>query len=199
MNFFDISQIIQTFGVLGVSLIIFAESGLFFGFFLPGDSLIFTAGILASQGFLNIAYLTLFTWLAAIAGDSVGYWFGARIGIKLFNKERSFLFNKRYPERAHEFYTRYGNRAVLFARFVPAVRTFVPIMAGVAKMDYKKFLTYNIIGGTIWSVGLSLGGYYLGRSIPNVDKYILPIIVVIVAISLIPVVSEALRARKSRS
>jgi len=192
----NVTYLIGSFGVLGVSLIIFAESGLFFGFFLPGDSIIFTAGVLASQGYLNIAWLVIGTWLGAVIGDSVGYWFGARIGIKIFSKEKSFLFNKRYPEQAHKFYDRHGSSAIILARFVPVVRTFVPIMAGVGKMSYKKFLSYNIIGGTIWTVGLSLGGYFLGRSIPNIDKYILPIIIVIIIISLLPAFYEFIKSRK---
>ena len=191
----NVTDIIQAFGVLGVSVIIFAESGLFFGFFLPGDSIIFTAGVLASQGYLNIAWLVIGTWIAAVVGDSVGYWFGARIGIKIFNKEKSFLFNKKYPERASEFYARHGSRAIILARFVPIVRTFVPIMAGVGKMHYQKFLTYNIVGGTIWTVGLSLGGYFLGRSIPNIDNYIIPIVIAIIIISLIPAVYEFTKNR----
>ena len=197
-NLMNITYIVQTFGVIGVSLVIFAESGLFFGFFLPGDSILFTAGVVASQGYLNITALVIFTWLAAILGDSVGYWFGAKIGIKIFNKEKSFLFNKKYPEQAHKFYDRHGSCAIILARFVPAVRTFVPIMAGVGKMQYKKFLSYNIIGGIIWAVGLSLGGYLLGQSIPNVDKYILPIVIIIIIVSLLPAFFEIIKARRSK-
>ncbi|HAO64724.1 TPA: hypothetical protein DCQ44_01950 [Candidatus Taylorbacteria bacterium] len=194
----DITHIIQTFGILGVTAIIFAESGLFFGFFLPGDSILFTAGVLASQGMLSIVPLVILTWLAAVLGDTTGYWFGARIGIKIFNKDKSFFFNKKYPERAHEFYLKHGGKAIIFARFIPAVRTFVPIMAGVGKMPYRKFLGYNIIGGTIWATGMTLGGYFLGRSVPNIDTYIIPIVVVIVITSLIPVASEFIRSRKHR-
>ena len=194
----DITGIVQTFGILGVSIIIFAESGLFFGFFFPGDSIIFTAGILASQGFLNITTLVVCVWLAAIIGDTVGYWFGAKIGIKIFNKEKSLFFNKKYPERAHEFYAKHGAHAIIFARFIPAVRTFVPIMAGVGKMTYEKFLSYNIIGGTIWTLGLSLGGYFLGRSVANIDQYIIPIILLIIVISLIPLIPEFLKSRRDR-
>jgi membrane-associated protein len=193
----DVTSIIQTFGVIGISFIIFAESGLFFGFFLPGDSILFTAGVLASQGFLNIVILVLCVWLAAVLGDSVGYWFGARIGIKIFSKEKSLFFNKKYPEQAHRFYTKHGGRAIILARFIPAVRTFIPIMAGVGNMSYRKFLSYNIIGGTIWSTGLTLGGYFLGRSVPNVDTYILPIILVIITLSSIPALFEIIKTRNS--
>jgi membrane-associated protein len=194
----DVTSIIQAFGLVGITFIIFAESGLFFGFFLPGDSILFTAGILASQGFSNIFLLTICMWLAAVLGDTVGYWFGARVGIKLFNKEKSFFFNKKYPERAHEFYVKYGSKAIVLARFIPAVRTFVPIMAGVGKMPYRKFISYNIIGGTIWSVGLTLGGYFLGRSVANIDQYIIPIIVVIVLTSVIPIISEVMKSRRTK-
>jgi membrane-associated protein len=193
----DVTSIIQTFGVIGISIIIFAESGLFFGFFLPGDSILFTAGVIASQGFLNITILVLCVWIAAVLGDSVGYWFGAKIGIKIFNKEKSFFFNKRYPEEAHKFYIKHGGRALILARFIPAVRTFVPIMAGVGNMPYKNFISYNIIGGTIWAIGLTLGGYFLGRSIPSIDTYILPIILVIIILSLIPALLEIKKSRNN--
>lgn len=191
----DINSIIQTFGIIGITAIIFAESGLFFGFFLPGDSILFTAGVLASQGFLNISILTICVWLAAVLGDTVGYWFGARIGIKIFNKEKSFFFNKQYPERASQFYAKHGGRAIILARFIPAVRTFVPIMAGVGKMSYRKFISYNIIGGTIWTIGLTLSGFFLGQAIPSVDKYIIPIVLAIIILSAIPALSEFLKTR----
>jgi membrane-associated protein len=193
----DIAQIIQTIGIVGVTFVIFAESGLFFGFFLPGDSVLFTAGILASQGFLNISILAFCVWIAAVLGDTVGYWFGAKIGIKIFNKEKSFFFNKKYPERAHEFYLKYGGKAIVLARFIPAVRTFVPIMAGVGNMPYRKFISYNIIGGTVWSLGLTLGGYFLGQSVSNIDQYIIPIIAVIILISIIPIISEMTKSGKN--
>lgn len=195
----EVTGIIQTFGIIGISFIVFAESGLFFGFFLPGDSLLFTAGVLASQGFANIAILSFCVWAAAILGDTVGYWFGAHIGIKIFNKEKSLFFNKKYPERAHEFYVKYGSKAIILARFIPAVRTFVPIMAGVGKMPYRKFISYNIIGGTIWSLGLTLGGYFLGQKISNIDQYIIPIIVLIIVTSIIPIASEVAKYKKKHT
>jgi membrane-associated protein len=194
----DITTIIQTFGIIGITFIIFAESGLFFGFFLPGDSILFTAGVLASQGLFNITLLVICVWLAAVFGDTVGYWFGARIGIKIFNKEKSIFFNKKYPERAHEFYVKHGNKAVFLARFIPAVRTFVPIMAGVGNMPYIKFVRYNLIGGTVWAVGLTLAGYFLGRDIPNIDQYIIPIVVLIIITSVIPIVSEIAKSRRNK-
>jgi len=194
----DVISIIQAFGIVGITFIIFAESGLFFGFFLPGDSILFTAGVLASQGFLNISLLVICVWAAAVLGDTVGYWFGAKIGIKIFTKEKSLLFNKKHPERAHEFYVKYGSKAIVLARFIPAVRTFVPIMAGVGKMPYRKFIGYNIIGGTIWTLGLTLGGYFLGKNVPNIDRYIIPIVVLIILISITPIVSELVRSRKTK-
>jgi membrane-associated protein len=194
----DITAIIQTIGIAGITFVIFAESGLFFGFFLPGDSILFTAGVLASQGLFNISLLVICVWLAAVLGDTVGYWFGARIGIKIFNKEKSFLFNKKHPERAHEFYAKYGSKAIVLARFIPAVRTFVPIMAGVGSMPYRKFITYNIVGGTIWAFGLTLAGYFLGKNIPNIDQYIIPIIVLIIVVSVLPILSEAVKSRQTK-
>ncbi len=195
----DVVTLIKSFGLIGILLIIFAESGLFFGFFLPGDSVLFTAGFLASQGYLSLAGLVIGTMVAAILGDTVGYWFGKKIGIKIFNKEKSLFFNKAYPERARLFYEKHGGKAIILARFVPAVRTFVPIMAGVGTMTYRTFLTFNIIGGILWAGGLSLLGYFLGNIIPNVDKYIIPIVLLIIFISILPVVFEFYKSRKTNS
>src|SRR3989338_7248633 len=155
--------IIQTVGLLGVWAVIFAESGLFFGFFLPGDSLLFTAGFLASQGLLNIWILTIGCVVAAIMGDSVGYWFGRKAGPKIFTREDSFFFNKKHIERTRGFYERYGKKTIIFVRFVPIVRTFAPILAGVGSMRYGIFLSYNIIGGLIWALSFTFGGYILGN------------------------------------
>jgi membrane-associated protein len=182
--------LIQSLGLIGVLGIIFAESGLFFGFFLPGDSLLFVAGLLASQGILPIIWLLLGACVAAILGDSVGYSFGLKVGRKLFEKGESFLFKKKYLIQTEAFFAKYGSKAVVLARFVPIVRTFTPILAGVGKMKYSVFIRYNIIGGFMWSLMLILGGYYLGRLVPGVDKYILPIVLVIIVISFVPPVLE---------
>lgn len=187
---------IQALGYAGVALIVFAESGLFFGFFLPGDSLLFTAGLLASQGFFNIYVLGFFLAVSAIVGDSVGYWFGKKVGPAIFNKEDSFFFHKNHIQKAEAFYIKYGPKAIVLGRFIPIVRTFVPIVAGVGKMKYNLFLRYNIVGGIIWSVGLTSIGYILGTRIPNIDTYLLPIVLVIIAVSFIPVVIEVVRGRK---
>jgi len=186
----DPMTIIKTLGLIGVLIIVFAETGLFFGFFFPGDSLLFTAGLLASQHLLNIEVLVIGAFICAVLGDSVGYWFGKKVGPKIFNKEDSIFFHKKHVEKAQNFYDKYGNKTIFLARFVPIVRTFAPIVAGVGQMKYKNFLTYNIIGGFIWTFGMVLGGYFLGEAIPNIDKYILPIILLIVLLSIMPIIIE---------
>ncbi|MEK7556240.1 MAG: DedA family protein [Patescibacteria group bacterium] len=196
---FDLIGIIKAFGYLGLFAIVFAESGLFFGFFLPGDSLLFTAGLLASQGFLNPWLLSITISTGAILGDSVGYWFGAKVGPKIFTREDSFFFNKRHVERTHLFYLKYGSRAVVLARFVPIVRTFTPILAGVGSMPYATFLRYNIIGGILWGTGLTLLGYFLGTVIPGIDQYILPIVIGIIVVSFLPIASELIKGRKGNN
>jgi len=182
--------IIKTLGLVGVLFITFAESGLFFGFFLPGDSLLFTAGFLASQNYLNINILVWGAFICAILGDSVGYWFGKKVGPKIFTREDSFFFHKKHVLSAQNFYEKYGNKTIFLARFVPIVRTFAPIVAGVGQMKYKNFITYNIIGGFVWSFGMAYSGYFLGQVIPNVDKYLLPIILVVIIVSFLPIVFE---------
>ncbi len=187
--------IIKTLGLIGVLIIVFAESGLFFGFFFPGDSLLFTAGLLASQHLINIETLVIGAFVCAVLGDSVGYWFGKKVGPKIFTKEDSIFFHKKHIERAQNFYNEYGNKTIFLARFVPIVRTFAPIVAGVGQMKYRNFLTYNIIGGFVWAFGMTLGGYFLGEAIPNIDKYILPIILLIVLLSIMPIIIEGFKKR----
>lgn len=183
---FDLTEFVRTVGYIGVFFMIFAESGLFFGFFFPGDSLLFTAGFLASQGILDIKILVPLVIIAAIAGDSTGFWMGSKVAKWLMSRRESFLFKKAYIERAHAFYEKHGGKALILARFVPAVRTFVPIVAGMANMEYKKFLGFNIVGGLLWGAGVTLAGYYLGQIIPGVDKYLLPIILIIIIASVAP-------------
>lgn len=185
---FDLLHFIQTVGVVGICAVVFLESGIFFGFFLPGDSLLFTAGLLASQGFLNISVLFFLCSVFAIAGDSVGYWTGKHIGRSLFEKEAGFFFKKKRLHQAESFYQKHGKYTIILARFVPVIRTFAPIVAGVARMHYRTFLAYNIIGGILWSVTVLSLGYFMGNIIPNPDKYILPVIVAIVLISLLPII-----------
>lgn len=195
----DLVKIIESVGYVGLFAIIFAESGLFVGFFLPGDSLLFTAGFLASQGFFNILLLTPMTFIAAVAGDSVGYAFGQKVGPKLFKREDSIFFHKKHLIRAKNFYDKHGGKTITIARFLPVVRTFAPIVAGIGQMPYKKFLMYNLLGGFLWAVCIPFAGYFLGSLIPSVDKYLLPIIVAIVLASVAPSVIHLVRERKEDS
>lgn len=195
---FDLPELIKAVGYLGVFAIVFAESGLFFGFFLPGDSLLFTAGILASQGYFNIAVMVVLIVTAAIIGDSVGYFFGRKMGAKLFEKQESKLFKKSHLEKANAFYEKHGGKTIILARFMPLIRTFAPIVAGAAKMNYRNFLMFNIVGGLLWGVGVTLAGYYLGQIIPDVDKYLIPIIALIVFVSILPPVIHVLKEKESR-
>lgn len=198
MHYLDPHFIVQTLGLVGVVSIIFAESGLFFGFFLPGDSLLFTAGLLASQDFLSIQYLVVFGILAAILGDSVGYAFGKKVGPKIFTKEDSLIWNKKHIEKSKKFFEKYGPKAIILARFMPIVRTFTPILAGVGTMEYKLFLRYNIIGGVLWVFSMSVGGYFFGKLIPNPDKYLLPVIAIIIFLSILPGILEFIKSRKNK-
>ncbi len=195
---FDLLSLIKTAGYIGIFGIVFAESGLFFGFFFPGDSLLFTAGLLASQGFLNLALLLLVTVIAAVSGDSVGYAFGHYVGPRIFTREDSFFFHKNHVQQARDFFERYGGKTLILARFMPIVRTFVPIVAGVGTMRYKTFLAYNVIGGLLWTAVVTLSGYFLGRIIPNVDHYLLPIIGLIVILSILPSAIHSLRNRSDK-
>jgi len=199
----DPTFLIKTAGYIGLFFIVFAESGLFIGFFLPGDSLLFTAGFLASKGFLNMLILVPITFVAAVLGDNVGYAFGRRVGPKIFTKEDSIFFHKDHLRRAEEFYQAHGPKTIVIARFTPIVRTFAPIVAGIGKMHYRTFLFYNIVGGALWGIGLPLAGYFLGKTIPGVDQYLIPIIVVIIFISFLPggyhMLKEILRARSPKN
>jgi membrane-associated protein len=194
----DLAQIIRTIGYLGVFAIVFAESGLFFGFFLPGDSLLFTAGFLASQGVFDIGVLAVGCFIAAVAGDQVGYVFGRRVGRPLFHREDSIFFHRKHLDRAERFYEKHGGKAIILARFMPVVRTFAPIVAGVGEMNYRRFVTFNVVGGALWGVGLTFAGYFFGSMIPDVDKYLLPIIFLIVVISVLPPALHVLRDPEQR-
>jgi membrane-associated protein len=195
----DPITIIKTVGLVGIFCIIFAESGLFFGFFLPGDSLLFTAGFLASQGLIPTGWIFLGLFIAAVLGYHVGYVFGKRVGPALFTKERSLFFNKKYPEQAKFFYEKYGSRAIIFGRFIPIVRTFVPIMAGVGDMKYRTFFLYNIVGGAGWTILITAAGFFLGTSIPHADSYIEPIIILIILISCIPPAYHFFKRRQKKN
>jgi membrane-associated protein len=191
-------KLIETFGTIGLFVIIFAESGLLIGFFLPGDSLLFTAGLLASQGKfgLSLPVLLIGCFIAAVAGDQVGYMFGQKAGPALFRRENSRIFKQQYVHRANEFFERHGKKTIVIARFVPIVRTFAPILAGVGNMRYRSFVMFNVIGALLWAVGITTAGYVLGDTIPDIDKYLLPIIGVIILLSVLPPAIEILRHRR---
>lgn len=197
LHYLDPAFLIATLGLLGVFAIVFAESGLFFGFFFPGDSLLFTAGLLASQGHFNVLLLWLGCSVAAILGDSVGYTFGKKIGPKLFTKEDSMFFHKKHIERTKLFYEKHGKKTIILARFVPIVRTFAPILAGVGRMEYRSFVFYNIIGGLLWSTLLIFLGFILGNIIPGIDRYLLPIILLIIAVSFLPLLFEWIKSKRA--
>lgn len=191
----DVEGLIRWGGTAGIVLIIFVETGLFVGFFLPGDSLLVTAGILCAAGQLPLGWLLLFGTLAAIIGDQTGYIIGYRAGTAL--RQRYVRFEK-HLDRAHEFYERYGNKTIVIARFVPIVRTFVPAVAGAARMHYGRFVTYNILGGILWVWSMTLGGYLLGRAIPNIKDYLHLVIVIVVLLSISPSLIEYWRIRKEQ-
>jgi len=170
----DLVKLIESVGYVGIFAIIFAESGLFFGFFLPGDSLLLTAGLLASRGILNEFILVPGLFVAAVAGDQVGYWFGAKTGPLIFTRDNSLLFRRKNLLAAKAFYEKHGGKTVTLARFLPFIRTFAPIVAGAAEMDYRRFVMFNLIGGFLWAVCLTLLGFFLGRafgSVEGIDKY----------------------------
>lgn len=189
-------SLIEAFGTLGVFAVIFAESGLLVGFFLPGDSLLFTAGLLASQGVLNLAVLMVGCAVAAVAGDQVGYLIGRRAGPAVFRRPDSRLFHKQNVDRARAYFEKNGPKTVILARFIPVIRTFVPVVAGVGEMEYRRFVTFNVVGGILWACGVTLAGYALGSSIPNIDRYLLPAVLVIGAVSFVPVILELLKMRR---
>jgi membrane-associated protein len=196
----DPRDLLESFGpwaTIGLFLIIFAETGLLIGFFLPGDSLLFTAGILASQGNLNIVVIALGCFLAAVIGDQVGYTIGHRAGPTLFRRPDSRIFKQKYVDRTKEFFEKHGPKTILLARFVPIVRTFAPVLAGVGEMNRRTFTTYNVVGGFVWGVGVTVAGYILGEAIgSDIDKYLLPIIALIIVLSILPPVIEMLRERR---
>lgn len=192
----NLSEFIVTIGYIGLFAVIFAETGLFLGFFLPGDSLLFVAGLLASGGVLSLPALLMIVFTAAVLGNVVGYMFGLRMGTSLFKREDSLLFKKSHVQKAEDFFNRYGAKTIVLARFMPIVRTFAPILAGVGRMNFKEFFFYNVIGGFLWSFGLLLAGFFLGQAVPDVDRYILPIVIVIIILSFLPGVLKYRQEKK---
>jgi len=204
---FDLKHFIATIGYVGIFAIVFAESGLLVGFFLPGDSLLFTAGVIAGSATLQktlgveLSYpvLAIGCFIAAVAGDSVGYWFGSRVGRRLFQREDSLFFKKRYLYQAEALYEKHGGKIILLARFMPIVRTFAPIVAGIGTMHYGRFLSFNVFGGLFWAVGVVSAGYFLGEA---ADGYLLPIVIIIILVSVAPpalhVLKDYLDQRRAR-
>jgi membrane-associated protein len=194
----DLGTILRTVGYIGIFAIVFTESGLLVGFFLPGDSLLFTAGLLASQGVFDVGILAIGCFIAAAAGDSVGYGIGHRFGRRLFTKDDSLFFHKDHLVRANAFYAKHGGKTIILARFMPFIRTFAPVVAGIGDMRYTSFLAFNLIGAFLWAIGMTVAGYFLGSLIPDIDKYVLPIIGVIVLVSVAPGVYHALKTEEQR-
>lgn len=206
---FDLVDWIITLGIFAIVFVIFAESGLLIGFFLPGDSLLFTAGALYFTGILpgnvpiNIHVFVLLLFIAAVLGDTVGYWFGRKTGHRIFRKPDARIFKQAHIVRAQEFYEKHGGKTIIIARFIPIVRTFAPIVAGVGKMSYGKFLSYNIIGGLLWTAGITYLGFFAGKAFEaaglDIDQVILPFIILIVFISVLPPAIHILKDKKTRT
>jgi membrane-associated protein len=191
----DVSGLVQAAGYTGMAAIIFAETGLLVGFFLPGDSLLVSAGLLGSQGYIDVWLLGLILSVAAVAGDTVGYSIGKASGPRLFTREDSLLFNRKHLMRAHAFYERHGGKTIIIARFMPIIRTFAPVVAGIGEMRYARFLAYNVVGGVAWVWSMLLIGLFLGRAFPGVAKHIDLLIAVIVFLSILPAIIARLKSK----
>jgi len=193
---YSLDALIQWGGYLLLVAIVFAETGLLIGCFLPGDSLLITAGLLAAAGHLNIWWINALLIAAAIIGDSVGYAIGARLGPHIFTREKSLLFNPQHVVRTRRFYEKYGPKTIVIARFVPIIRTFAPVLAGVGMMEYRRFLTYNVLGGIGWVVSMSWAGYLLGQAVPNISRHMHVLVIVIIVLSCVPIAVEVYRERR---
>jgi membrane-associated protein len=189
----DVETLVRVGGLTAMTAVIFAETGLMIGFFLPGDSLLVTAGVFAAAGHLDIWTLNVVLVIAAIVGDTVGYWIGRRAGPALFRRPKSLLFNPDHLRRAHEFYEKHGGKTIILARFMPIVRTFAPVVAGMGRMDYRRFVSFNVFGGLLWVVSMTLTGYFLGQ-IPGVREHIEIVIVVVIFLSILPGIIAFARA-----
>jgi membrane-associated protein len=196
---YNVPELIRIGGLAGLVLIVFAETGLMVGFFLPGDSLLVTAGLFAARGDLDILWLNLALIAAAIIGDATGYWIGYRAGQALYSRPNSFLFRREHLIKTHEFYERHGGKTIIIARFVPIIRTFAPVVAGAATMTYRHFAAYNVIGGILWVTSMTLTGYFLGLAIPDLDRYLHLVVAVVIFLSLLPAIIAWLRARVQSS
>jgi membrane-associated protein len=194
----NLPDLVQWAGLFGLSLIVFSETGLLIGVFLPGDSLLVTAGLLAARGYLNVYRLAPILTLAAILGNSLGYFIGRATGPRIFNRDNSLFFNKKHAIRAHEFYEKYGRMTIVIAQFMPVIRTFSPVIAGVAGMRFRDFIKYNVLGAVFWVWSMLGIGYFLGNYIPGIDQHIEIVVVIVVFISLLPGLIGGLKARRRR-
>jgi membrane-associated protein len=196
---YNIPELIRFGGLIGLILIVFAETGLLIGFFLPGDSLLITAGLFAARGDFDIVLLNATLIAAAILGDATGYWIGRRTGQALYSRPDSFFFRREHLRITHEFYERHGGITIVLARFIPILRTFAPVVAGVAEMGYRKFATYNIFGGIAWVMSMTLAGYILGSIVPDIESRIHIVIAIVIGISLLPPAYASLKAYLRRA
>jgi len=196
---YALDDLVRWGGYVVLVAIVFVETGLLVGFFLPGDSLLITAGLVAATGTLNIWWLNVLLAVAAVAGDSVGYAIGWRAGPRLFTRPKSLLFNPAHIERTRAFYARHGAKTIVIARFVPIVRTFAPVVAGMGQMEYRRFLFYNVAGGVGWVTSMTWAGYLLGQTVPNISDHIHVVVAIVILLSLIPIVVELVRERRRRS
>lgn len=199
MSFLDPETIIRTGGLALIAFIVFSESGLLFGFFFPGDTLLFLAGALAAQGELPFLPLILVIIIAAALGGQVGYFIGQRAGPKVFRQKDGILFRHEYLERSAEFYKKHGGKTIMLARFVPIVRTFAPVVAGMGQMDIRRFIFFNLVGSAVWGAGVTTLGYFLGKQIPDIDRYVLPIIGLVIILSFGPAIYHAVGNPESRA
>jgi len=194
----NLTELVEWAGIFGLAAIIFSETGLLVGVFLPGDSLLVTAGLLAARGYLNVYALAPLLTVAAICGNSVGYFIGRATGPRIFNRENSLFFNKKHAIRAHEFYAKYGRKTIVLAQFMPIIRTFAPVVAGVGGMKFSQFITFNIIGAVIWIWSMVGIGYFLGSYIPGIDRHIEIVIAIVIFISILPGLISGYRARRAK-
>lgn len=193
---YNVPELIRLGGLAGLILIVFAETGLMVGFFLPGDSLLITAGIFAARGDLDITWLNLALIAAAIAGDATGYWIGYRAGQALYRRPNSFFFRREHLIRTHEFYEKHGGKTIVIARFMPILRTFAPVVAGAASMTYRRFASYNVVGGIGWVTSMTLTGFFLGRTLPDIDQHIHLLVAAVIFLSLLPGIVAWARSRR---
>lgn len=195
----DLEALVKSAGYIGIAAIVFTESGLLIGILLPGDSLLFTAGFLASQGYLDITILVTLSFVAAVFGDNVGYWLGRRFGPSVFTRHDSLLLDPKHIARAEAYYATHGPMTIVLARFVPVIRTIAPVLAGVGSMRWRTFMSYNLLGALIWGAGVPAAGYFLGSTIPGIDRYIVPIVMLILLTSVAPGIHHVIRDPVSRA